>query len=154
MHTNHNASWLKGNTKRYGARLSASKSNAINLILRLWLYHFLHTISLWRHKSIHNNTSNQQTPPPWWWSRSPSEMVLCPILWGINYHIFMPVRLDEILNLIVDTRLKFVYVYQKKKHSLYLLFLIMSTLKGDVRVKFFHFTFFCFGHMWKKVNIV
>jgi hypothetical protein len=26
----------------------------------------------------------------------------------------MPVRLDEILNLLVDTRLKFVYVYQKK----------------------------------------
>ncbi len=43
-----------------------------------------------------------------------SEMVLCPILWGINIHIFMPVRLDEILNSIVDTRLKFVYVYQKK----------------------------------------
>ncbi len=45
---------------------------------------------------------------------STSEMVLCPILWGINYHIFMPVRLDEILNSIVDTRLKFVYVYKKK----------------------------------------
>jgi hypothetical protein len=38
--------------------------------------------------------------------------------------------------------------------SLHLLFLIMSTLKGDVRVKIFHFNFFCFGHMWKKVNIV
>jgi hypothetical protein len=24
-----------------------------------------------------------------------SETVLCPILWGINYHIFMPVRLDK-----------------------------------------------------------
>jgi hypothetical protein len=46
---------------------------------------------------------------------STSEMVLCPILWGINYHIFMPVRLDEISNSIVDTRLKFVYCYQKKK---------------------------------------
>ncbi len=44
-----------------------------------------------------------------------SQMVLCPILWGINYHIFMPVRLDEISNSIVDTRLKFVYVYQKRK---------------------------------------
>ncbi len=40
--------------------------------------------------------------------RPTSETVLCPILWGINYHIFMPVRLDEISNLIVDTRLKFV----------------------------------------------
>ncbi len=37
-----------------------------------------------------------------------SETVLCPILWGINYHIFMPVRLDEISNSIVNTRLKFV----------------------------------------------
>jgi hypothetical protein len=26
----------------------------------------------------------------------------------------MPVRLDEILNSIVDTRLKFVHIYQKK----------------------------------------
>ena len=41
-------------------------------------------------------------------------MVLCPILWGINYYLFMLVRLDEILNSIVDTRLKFLYVYQKK----------------------------------------
>jgi hypothetical protein len=67
-------------------------------------------------------------------SRNTSEMVLCPILWGINYHIFMPVRLDEISNSIVDMSIK------KKLHSLYLLFLIMSTLKGDVRVKIFHFT--------------
>ena len=37
----------------------------------LFLYHFLHTLVLWRHESIHNNTNNQQTPPPWWWSRSP-----------------------------------------------------------------------------------
>jgi hypothetical protein len=29
-----------------GARLGGSKSNAINLILRLFLYHFLHTMSL------------------------------------------------------------------------------------------------------------
>jgi hypothetical protein len=46
-----------------------------------------------------------------------SEMVLCPILWGINIHIFMPVRLDKISNSIVDTRLKFVYVYQKNLAS-------------------------------------
>ncbi len=51
-----------------------------------------------------------------------SEMVLCPILWGINYHIFVPVRLDEILNSIVDTRLKFVYVYQKKIGTVYTYF--------------------------------
>ncbi len=56
---------------RCGARLGGSNSNAVNLILRLFLYHFLHTMSSWRHKSIHNNTNNQQTPPPWWWSRSP-----------------------------------------------------------------------------------
>ncbi len=56
---------------RCGARLSASKSNAVNLILRLCLYYFLHMMSSWHHESIHNNTSNQQTPPPWWWSCSP-----------------------------------------------------------------------------------
>ncbi len=28
-----------------GARLGGSKSNAVNLILRLFLYHFLHTMS-------------------------------------------------------------------------------------------------------------
>ena len=31
-----------------------------------------------------------------------------------EYRIFMPVRLGDILNLIVDTHLKFVHVYQKK----------------------------------------
>ncbi len=54
-----------------GARLCGSKSNAIKLILRLFLYHFLHTMSSWHQESIHNNTNNQQTPPPWWWSCSP-----------------------------------------------------------------------------------
>ncbi len=54
-----------------GARLGGSKSNAVDLILRLFLYYFLHTMSSWRHKSICNNKNNQQTPPPWWWSRSP-----------------------------------------------------------------------------------
>ncbi len=54
-----------------GACLGGSKSNAINLILKLFLYHFLHTISSWCHESIHNNTNNQQTPPPWWWSCLP-----------------------------------------------------------------------------------
>jgi hypothetical protein len=54
-----------------GAHLGGSKSNALNLILRLYLYHFLHTMSWWCHESIHNNTNNQQTPPPWLWSRLP-----------------------------------------------------------------------------------
>ncbi len=53
---------------------------------------------------------------------SASEMVLCPISWSINIHIFMPVRLDEISNSIVDTRLKFVYVYQKKIGLVYTYF--------------------------------
>ena len=53
----------------------------------------------------------------------------------------MPVRLGEISNLIVDTQLKFVHVYQKKNGAVYTyFFLIMSTLKGDVRVNIFHFT--------------
>ncbi len=63
-------SFLK-NIERCGARLGGSKSNAVNLILRLFLYNFLHMMSSWCHKSIHNSTNNQQTPPPWWWSRLP-----------------------------------------------------------------------------------
>ncbi len=59
----------------------------------------------------------------------------------------MPVRLDEILNSIVDTRLKFVRLSKKNWHILHLLFLKMSTLKGDVRVNIFHFTIFFFGRM-------
>ena len=62
----------------------------------------------------------------------------------------MPVRLDEILNSIVDTCLKFVYGYQKKFAQFTPIFLIMSTLKGDVRVKIFHFTIFLFWPYVKK----
>ncbi len=39
---------------------------------------------------------------------------------------------------------------KKNLHSLYLLFLIMSTLKGDVQVKIFHFTNFLFRPYVKK----
>ncbi len=39
---------------------------------------------------------------------------------------------------------------KKNLHSLYLLFLIMSTLKGDVLVKIFHFTNFLFWPYVKK----
>ncbi len=37
-----------------------------NPSLGLFVYHFLHQMSSWLHKSIHNNTNNQQTAPPWW----------------------------------------------------------------------------------------
>ncbi len=72
-HTGWIQGWIQFNgcSVRCGARLGGSKSNAVNLILRLFLYHFLHTMSSWHHESIHNNTNNRQTPPPWWWSRSP-----------------------------------------------------------------------------------
>ncbi len=65
--------WIENQTTsiRYGARMGGPKYYAVNLILRLFLYHFLHMMSSWCHESIHNNTNNQQTPPPWWWSRSP-----------------------------------------------------------------------------------
>ena len=57
----------------------------------------------------------------------------------------MPVRLGDISNSIVDTHLKFVHVYQKKLGIVYTYFIFeMSTLKGDVRVKLFHFTIFFF----------
>ncbi len=52
----------------------------------------------------------------------------------------MPVRLDEISNSIVDTRLKFVHVYQKKIGTVYIYFFKMSTLKGDIRVNISNFT--------------
>ncbi len=63
----------------------------------------------------------------------------------------MPMRLDKILNSIVDTHLKFVYNYQKIIGTVYTyFFLIMSTLKGDLRVKIFHFTIFLFWPYVKK----
>ncbi len=52
----------------YGARMGGPKYYAINLILRLFLYRFLHALSS---ESIHNNTNTQQTSPPWWWSHLP-----------------------------------------------------------------------------------
>ncbi len=60
-----------GGCKGYGARIGGSLSNSVNLILRLFLYNFLHTMSSWCHESIHNNTNNQHTSPPWWWSCLP-----------------------------------------------------------------------------------
>ncbi len=43
-----------------GARLSASKNNTVNLILRLFLYHFLHTMSSWHHEpSTTTQTTNK-----------------------------------------------------------------------------------------------
>ncbi len=52
----------------------------------------------------------------------------------------MPVRLDEISNSIVDTRLKFVHVYQKKLAQFTSTFFEMLTLKGDIRVNISNFT--------------
>ncbi len=56
----------------------------------------------------------------------------------------MPMRLDEISNWIVDTRLKFVHVLKKNLAQFTPAFFIMSTLKGDVRVNIFHFTIIFF----------
>ena len=53
----------------------------------------------------------------------------------------MPMRLGDISNSVVDTRLKFVHAYQKKPGIIYTYFFFeMSTLKGDERVNIFHFT--------------
>ncbi len=71
LHQSKHVQAKKNKRKGYGARVGGTKSNTVNLILRLFLYHFLHTMSMWHHKSILNNTNNQQTPPPWWWSRLP-----------------------------------------------------------------------------------
>ncbi len=84
---------------RCGAHLSAAKNNTVNLILRLLLYHFLHTMSSWRHKSIHNNTNNQQTPPPWWWSRLPLQQSgfdeSTPSEWRAALLMFVPKPLSK-----------------------------------------------------------
>ena len=58
---------------RYGASLGGPLCYTHNPTFGLFSCTFWHTMSLWRHESIHNNTSNQQTPPPWWWSHSPHQ---------------------------------------------------------------------------------
>jgi hypothetical protein len=57
-----------------------------------------------------------------------SETVLCPIYGVLIYHIFMPVRLGDISNSIVDTHLKFVHVYQKKLGKIYTYFFLKCQL--------------------------
>jgi hypothetical protein len=52
----------------YGACVGGPKYYAVNLILRLFLYRFLQTLSS---ESIHNNTNTQRTSPPWWRSCLP-----------------------------------------------------------------------------------
>ncbi len=61
---------------RYGARMGGSKSNAINLILRLFLHHILHTMKLVTsrvHPQQHKQPANTTTmvmellaPPAGW----------------------------------------------------------------------------------------
>jgi hypothetical protein len=80
-----------------------------------------------------------------------SEMVLCPILWGINLlHIYVHevrwnFKFDSWYSSKICSCLK-----KKNWHSLHLLFFMMSTLKGDVRVNIFHFTNFFFRPYVKK----
>ncbi len=92
-------SYPGANEDRHGARLRGSKSNAVNLILRLFLYHFVHTMSSWCHESIHNNTNNQQTPPPWWWSHSPLQQrgfdESMPSEWWAALRIYFPRSLSK-----------------------------------------------------------
>jgi hypothetical protein len=45
-------------TSRYGAHQCGALSNTVNLILRLFLYHFLHRMSSWHCESVHNNTNS------------------------------------------------------------------------------------------------
>ncbi len=51
----------------------------------------------------------------------------------------MPVRLDEILNSIVDTRLKFVHVYQKNFGTVYIYFFLNVNFKRWYTSKHFQF---------------
>ncbi len=62
------AIFYDSNCVRYGACVGGPIYYTVNLILRFFLYHFLHTLSS---ESIHNNTNTQRTSPPWWWSRLP-----------------------------------------------------------------------------------
>ncbi len=63
--------YLNGATWWCGASLGGTLCDIINLILGLFLYHFLHMLSSWCHEPIHNNTNTKWTSPPWWWSRLP-----------------------------------------------------------------------------------
>ncbi len=82
----------KGN--RNGAREGGSLSNTVNLIWRLFLYHFLHTVSSWCRESIHNNTNNQQKPSPWWWRRLPLQQCgfyqSTPSEWWVALRMYLP----------------------------------------------------------------
>jgi hypothetical protein len=82
---------------------------------------------------------------------STSETVLCPILWGINLpHIYArEVRWNFEFDSWYSSKICS-YQSKKKWHSLHVLFLIISTLKGDVQVKISHFTIFLFRPYVKK----
>ncbi len=84
---------------RNGAHVGGPKYYAVNLIFWLFLYHFLHTMSLWHHESIHNNTNNQQTPPPWWRSRLPLQRrgfnESTPPEWRVALLMFVPRPLSK-----------------------------------------------------------
>ncbi len=60
---------------RYGARVGGPKYYAVNLILRLFLYHFLRTMSSRHHESIHNNANNQHT------TTMVMELLAPPVAW-------------------------------------------------------------------------
>ena len=85
------------------------------------------------------------------WGYFTSEMVLCPILWGIYLsHIYArEVRWNFEFDSWYSSKICSC-LSKKKWHSLHQLFLIMSTLKGDVRVKNFHFTIIFFQPYVKK----
>ncbi len=75
---------------------------------------------------------------------------LMPHLWGINLlHIYAcEVRWNFEFNSWYSSKICSC-LSKKTWHSLHLLFFEMSTLKGDVRVKLFHFTIHFFDRMWK-----
>ena len=107
--------WLADHN-RYGASLGGPLCDINNLILRLFLYHFLYTLSSWCHKSIHNNTNTQQTSPPWWWSRLPLQRCIfddfMPPKGRAALHIYCPRPLSKDLNRFIKLKWLLIYFYQ------------------------------------------
>ena len=121
-----------------------------NLPLAKQVSQFMKTLSkINSEKESHFSQSKPRRP------YNTSEMVLCPILCGINLsHIYArEVRWNFEFDSWYSSKICSC-LSKKNWHSLHLLFLIMSTLKGDVQVNIFHFTNFFSDRMWKKVNIV
>ncbi len=103
----------------YGAPVGGPKYYAINHILRLFLYLFLHTSSF---ESIHNISNTQRTSPPWWWSRLPLQWCgfddYMPPKGQAALHIYFPSLISKDLNRFIKLKYLSIYFYWPLFNSL------------------------------------